>query len=176
MLRRRMDTEMKLHWLLSLVRGQLQVQGTFICEKTSSVPVGTSIQRLSQDVYKAVKVQRQHCTRKWLSVLSPVPNTPFLEMSQLTLRFSHCLFLDLPNGHLKMRECNIYCITYMSNKIRWIIISLHIQVDTVLLCDRVNESHCGYHYYQLPKKTDQGILPWVTIHLCNHKYLQWSFK
>ena len=47
-----------------------------------------------RSVYKAVKEQRQHCTRKWHSVPSPLSKTPFPEMSQLTLRFQHCLFLD----------------------------------------------------------------------------------
>jgi hypothetical protein len=51
----------------------------------------------------AVKEQRQHCTKKWQSVPSPLPNTPFPEMSQLTRRFQHYLFLDLASRHLEMR-------------------------------------------------------------------------
>ena len=72
-----------------------------------------------RNVYMAVKEQRQHCTRKWQSVPSSLPNTPFLEMSELTLLFQHCLFLDLVSRHLEMRGCNFYCITYLSNRKRW---------------------------------------------------------
>lgn len=50
----------------------------------------------------AEKGQRQHRTRKWQSVPSPLSNTPFPKMSQLTLRFQHCLFLDLASRHLEM--------------------------------------------------------------------------
>jgi len=50
----------------------------------------------------AVKEQRQHCTRKWQSVPSPLPNTPNPEMLQLTQRFQHRLYLDLASRHLEM--------------------------------------------------------------------------
>lgn len=55
-----------------------------------------------RSVYMAVKEQRQHCTRKCQSVPSPLPNTPFPKISQLTLRFQHCLFLDLASRHFEM--------------------------------------------------------------------------